>query len=106
RHNPEEINRRVSDVLAEVIFCCTQSDVANLEREGYEPDRIELSGDLMKDALLATLDQYSIQPVRGDYHVLTLHRQENVQDTARLRIIMEGLVKAGERMVFPAHPRT
>jgi UDP-GlcNAc3NAcA epimerase len=106
RYNPEEINRRVSDVLADVIFCCTRTDVQNLEREGYEPHRIEFSGDLMKDALLMTLEKYGIQPSRGDYHVLTLHRQENVQDSARLRAIMEGLAKTGKRIIFPAHPRT
>ena len=106
RYNPEEINRRVSDVLADVIFCCTKTDVENLEREGYESDRIELSGDLMKDALLMTLKKYNITPIRGDYHVLTLHRQENVTDGVRLRAIMEGLVKAGKRIIFPAHPRT
>jgi len=106
RYNPEEINRRVSDVLADVIFCCTKTDVANLKSEGYELDRIEFSGDLMKDALLMTLKKYDITPVRGDYHVLTLHRQENVTDGFRLRAIIEGLVKAGRRIVFPAHPRT
>jgi UDP-GlcNAc3NAcA epimerase len=106
RYNPEEINRRVSDVLADVIFCCTKTDVENLEREGYGPGRIELSGDLMKDALVMTLSRYGITPSRGDYHVLTLHRQENVTDETRLRAIMAGLVKANRRIVFPAHPRT
>ncbi len=106
RYNPEEINRRVSDVLADVIFCCTKTDVGNLEKEGYESDRIEFSGDLMKDALLMTLKKYDIETSRGDYHVLTLHRQENVKDGVRLRAIIEGLVKAGRRIVFPAHPRT
>jgi UDP-GlcNAc3NAcA epimerase len=106
RYNPEEINRRVSDVLSDVIFCCTKTDVENLEREGYEPGRVELSGDLMKDALLITLEKYDIKPVRGDYHVLTLHRQENVTDGARLRAIIEGLVGSGQRIIFPAHPRT
>jgi len=106
RYNPEEINRRVSDVLADVIFCCTETDVENLNREGYQPERIELSGDLMKDALLMTLKKYDITPVRGDYHVLTLHRQENVTDGSRLRAIIEGLVRSGKRIVFPAHPRT
>jgi UDP-N-acetylglucosamine 2-epimerase len=105
RYNPEEINRRVSDVLADVIFCCTKTDVENLEREGYETSRIELSGDLMKDALLMTLKKYDIQPSRGDYDVLTLHRQENVTDGARLRAIFEGLVQSERRIIFPAHPR-
>jgi UDP-N-acetylglucosamine 2-epimerase (non-hydrolysing) len=106
RYNPEEINRRVSDVLAEIIFCCTKTDVENLEREGYEPERIMLSGDLMKDALMMTLEKHGIVPSRGDYLVLTLHRQENLTDGARLRAIMEGLVRSGRRIIFPAHPRT
>lgn len=106
RYNPEEINRRVSDVLADVIFCCTKTDVANLQREGYESDRIEFSGDLMKDALLMTLDEHGIEPFPGDYHVLTLHREENLTNPTRLRAIMEGLIQADRRIVFPAHPRT
>jgi UDP-GlcNAc3NAcA epimerase len=106
RYNPEEINRRVSDVLADVIFCCTATDVDNLIREGYEPERIEFSGDLMKDALLMTLTKYAIEPTRGDYHVLTLHRQENVTEPARLRAIIEGLIRSGRRIIFPVHPRT
>ena len=106
RYNPEEINRRVADVLADVIFCCTATDVANLQAESYEAARIELSGDLMKDALVLTLERCGITPVRGDYHVLTLHRQENLTDETRLRAIVEGLVQADRRIVFPAHPRT
>jgi UDP-N-acetylglucosamine 2-epimerase (non-hydrolysing) len=106
RYNPEEINRRVSDVLSELIFCCTKTDVANLENEGYEADRIAFSGDLMKDALLMTLEKFGIGVSRGDYLVLTLHRQENLTDRQRLRAIMEGLVKADRKIIFPAHPRT
>jgi UDP-GlcNAc3NAcA epimerase len=106
RYNPEEINRRVSDVLADVIFCCTKTDVQTLEREGYEPGRIEFSGDLMKDALLMTLGRYNIEVSRGDYLVLTLHRQENLSDGERLRAIIAGLAESGRRIVFPAHPRT
>ncbi len=64
RLNPEEINRRVSDVLADVIFCCTKTDVNNLHKEGYNPERIEFTGDLMKDALLMTLKKYGIKVCR------------------------------------------
>jgi UDP-N-acetylglucosamine 2-epimerase (non-hydrolysing) len=106
KNNPEEINRRVSDVLADVIFCCTQTDVKHLQREGYESERIVLSGDLMKDALLMTLAKYDIVPSRGDYLVLTLHREENLTDPGRLRAILEGVARSGRRVVFPAHPRT
>jgi len=106
RYNPEEINRRVSDVLADIIFCCTKTDVHNLQKEGYESSRIEFSGDLMKDALLMTLEKYDIKVSRGDYLVLTLHRQENLMDRNRLRGIIEGLVRSGRKIIFPAHPRT
>jgi UDP-N-acetylglucosamine 2-epimerase (non-hydrolysing) len=106
RYNAEEINRRVSDVLADVIFCCTQTDTENLKKEGYEPGRIELSGDTMKDALQLTLQKNDITVSRGDYLVLTLHRQENLADETRLRAIFEGLVRSGRKIIFPAHPRS
>jgi UDP-N-acetylglucosamine 2-epimerase (non-hydrolysing) len=106
RFNPEEINRRVSDVLADVIFCCTKTDVDNLEKESYESNRIEFSGDLMKDALLTTLKQHEIETSRGDYLVLTLHRQENLTDRTRLSRIFAGLIKSQRRIIFSAHPRT
>lgn len=105
-YNPEEINRRVADVLAEVNYCCTKTDVENLKRENYSSDRIVLTGDLMNDALMNTLDKKNITPARGDYMVLTLHRQENVVHRERLEAIINGLVKSGQRIIFPAHPRT
>jgi UDP-N-acetylglucosamine 2-epimerase (non-hydrolysing) len=105
-YNPEEINRRVADVLAEVIFCCTKTDVSNLELENFKPNQIVLSGDLMKDALVRTVKKHSIDIYRGEYMVLTLHREENVMHPKRLNSIIEGLVKSNKRIVFPAHPRT
>lgn len=106
RLNPEEINRRVSDVLADVIFCCTPTDIKNLEKEGYEPNRMELTGDLMKDALVTTIQKYGIHVSRSDYLVLTLHRQENLMDRDRLHAIFAGLIKSRRKIVFPAHPRS
>lgn len=105
-YNPEEINRRVSDVLAEVIYCCTRTDIDNLRREGYDDGRIVLTGDLMNDAFMHTLKTHGIEAARGDYLVLTLHRQENVLSPARMEGIIDGLVSSGRRIVFPAHPRT
>lgn len=105
-YNPEEINRRVSDVLSEVIYCCTRTDFANLEREGYDLSRVIISGDLMKDALLYIMNHQNIQISKGDYMVLTLHRQENVLNFKRLESIVNGLIQSGERIIFPAHPRT
>jgi len=105
-YNPEEINRRVADVLAEVIYCCTKTDVRNLERENYNSNRIVLSGDLMNDALVDTIESHNIEISRGDYIVLTLHRQENVVHPDRLESIIDGLIKSERRIIFPAHPRT
>jgi len=105
-YNPEEINRRVADVLAEVNYCCTKTDVENLKRENYSSNRIVLTGDLMNDVLLHTLEEKNIKPVRGDYMVLTLHRQENVVHQEGLKAILKGLIKSGKRIIFPVHPRT
>ncbi len=105
-YNPEEINRRVADVLAEVIYCCTKTDVKNLEKENVDSRRVVFSGDLMKDALDDTLENQKIDVKRGDYMVLTLHRQENVDNVEKLSRIMEGLIRSGKRIIFPVHPRT
>ena len=105
-YNPEEINRRVSDVLAEVIYCCTKTDVTNLLNENYSPDRIVLSGDLMNDALMYTVENQNIRISRGDYMVLTLHREENVVRPERLESIIEGLIRSNKRIIFSVHPRT
>ena len=106
RYNPEEINRRVADTLAEVNYCCTNTDVLNLKTEGHEANRIVMSGDLMKDVLMFTLSRLELPVVRGDYMVLTLHRQENVITRERLEAIVDGLVRSERRILFPAHPRT
>ncbi len=105
-YNPEEINRRVADVLAEVIYCCTKTDVANLERENFSPDRIVLCGDLMNDTLTYAVENHGIKISRGDYMVLTLHREENVLQPERLRSIIDGLIQSDKRIIFPVHPRT
>ena len=105
-YNPEEINRRVADVLAEVVYCCTESDAETLEQENFEASRIVLTGDLMKDALFHTIEAHDIEMSRGNYMVLTLHRQENVEDRGRLEAIIEGLIRSEKKIVFPAHPRT
>jgi UDP-N-acetylglucosamine 2-epimerase (non-hydrolysing) len=106
RYNPEEINRRVSDTLAEVNYCCTDNHVLNLKAEGHDARNIVMSGDLMKDVLMYTLSRLKVPLVRGDYMVLTLHRQENVTSRCRLEAIVDGLIRSGKRIVFPAHPHT
>jgi UDP-N-acetylglucosamine 2-epimerase (non-hydrolysing) len=115
RTMPEEINRIVTDAIAELLFVTEQSGVLNLHREGVDPARIHLVGNVMIDTLLAHRDAAA----RSDavqrlgvgpqgYAVLTLHRPANVDDPAVLGRILEPLAELAQAMpvVFPVHPRT
>ncbi|MFQ5743012.1 MAG: non-hydrolyzing UDP-N-acetylglucosamine 2-epimerase [Acidobacteriota bacterium] len=104
--NPEEINRRVADVVSDVIFTCTPSATRNLELENVDPRRICESGDLMKDALETIVAGNEIPVERGEYLVVTIHREENCEDRDRLREIVEALVCYRRQIHFPVHPRT
>lgn len=105
-YNPEEINRRVSDHLSELVFACTKTDYENLLRENFAKERIVLSGDVMKDVLLFMLEKENIPIKRGNYSVTTIHREENVESKERLTNIISGLLESQERIIFPVHPRT
>jgi len=105
-YNPEEINRRVSDHLSTLIFACTGTDYENLLKENFPEDRIVLSGDIMKDVILHVIKRDNIEIKRGDYSIVTIHREENVESRQRLTNIISGLSKSGERIIFPVHPRT
>ena len=105
-YNPEEINRRIADHLAKLIFCCTKNDLKKLEKENFSSDRYILSGDLMYDALKRQIDKNNIVPKRQDYNVLTLHRQENVENEERLLAIINAIIESDKYFHFPVHPRT
>ena len=115
RTMPEELNRILTDQLAEL--CLTPSPDAdeNLLREGIAPDRIHFVGNAMIDSLLRELPGARRDGVlaelgleRGRYAVATLHRPSNVDDRATLAEIVAALEQIAERVpvVFPAHPRT
>jgi UDP-N-acetylglucosamine 2-epimerase (non-hydrolysing) len=111
---PEEANRRVTDVLADLLYVTEPAGLANLAREGIPADRAVLVGNLMIDSLLAARDLASRSSVvadlggAGPYGVVTLHRPGNVDDPATLRRIIGVLDRlSGELpLVFPVHPRT
>ena len=105
-YNPEEINRRVSDQLSSLIFTCTKTDYGNLLKEDFSEDRIILSGDIMKDVILHTIKKNNMEIKRGDYNVVTVHREENVESKERLTGIISGLYQSKAKIIFPAHPRT
>ena len=105
-YNPEEINRRVTDALSGLAFASTRRDYENLERENFDRARICFSGDVVKDVLLKTVQDYGIPVRRGEYVLATIHRQENADSRSRLREIVEALVQCRKPVVFPVHPRT
>jgi len=115
RTMPEEINRIVTDAIADLLFVTEESAIANLTREGVDPARLHFVGNVMIDTLLAhrtaaagsdALERLGVRA--GGYAVLTLHRPANVDDADVLRGIFEPLAELALRMpiVFPVHPRT
>ena len=110
---PEEVNRRVTDVLADLCFVTSPEAIDNLRREGVAEDRIHFVGNPMIDTLLANLDRFDEIAARreyeldGPYAVATLHRPANVdtpEAAARLVAMLES-VTAQLPVVLPLHPR-
>jgi UDP-N-acetylglucosamine 2-epimerase (non-hydrolysing) len=126
RTMPEEINRIVTDHLADLLFVTEKSGLVNLRREGIPAEKVFFVGNTMIDSLLAfqdraedshILEQLGLRTGGGrngnsgsiqTYALLTLHRPANVDDPQAFREILEGISKLGEQMpmIFPVHPRT
>jgi UDP-N-acetylglucosamine 2-epimerase (non-hydrolysing) len=111
RTMPEEINRMVTDRLADLLFTPSEDGNANLLSEGVPPEKIHLVGNVMIDSLVQLLPAATKIPRNGlpeRYALVTLHRPSNVDDSESLRSILAALLEVSERMpvVFPAHPRT
>lgn len=96
------------DRIAWLLFCPNDRSQARLTEEGVL-GRIHVVGDVMADATLRfapiARERFPIPFEPGSYVVATVHRQANVFQP-RLGRIVEGLNRLGERVVFPAHPRT
>jgi UDP-N-acetylglucosamine 2-epimerase (non-hydrolysing) len=115
RSMPEEINRILTDALAEVLFTTEESAGQNLANEGIDPGRVFFVGNLMIDSLVRALEIPRASSLRLEmglsekpYAVLTLHRPANVDDPDQLRRTLEAVAEVAQRIpvVFPAHPRT
>ena len=115
RSMPEEINRIVTDRLAELLLTPSADADANLLAEGVPPDQIHRVGNVMIDTLFRFLPQAKFERVRDRvrvepkrYAVLTLHRPSNVDERDRLTAMMNVMQAIGARLpiVFPVHPRT
>ncbi|HEX8476441.1 MAG TPA: UDP-N-acetylglucosamine 2-epimerase (non-hydrolyzing) [Pyrinomonadaceae bacterium] len=115
RTMPEEINRLLTDQIADLLLTPSEDANANLLAEGIAPERIRFVGNVMIDSLHAQLERARSSTVRQqqalegtDYAVVTLHRPSNVDDRATLARIFSALERISERLpvVFPVHPRT
>jgi len=110
---PEEVNRRVTDLLSDLLFVTSPEGLTNLDRSGVPADRMHFVGNPMIDTLLANLDRFDATPVRSalglpaDFAVATLHRPSNVDDPARAgqTVAMLGGLAALVPVVLPLHPR-
>lgn len=112
---PEEVNRVVTDRVAELLLCTSADAVENLAAEGIDGAGVKLVGNTMIDSLkriLARIDRDAPlaeqQVERRGFTLVTLHRPALVDDPVRLGAVIEVLGGVGERLpvLFPAHPRT
>ena len=111
---PEEINRRVTDVLSNYLFTTCEDGDKNLIREGVSKKKIFRVGNVMVDTLLAHMKLAAKSPVKkklgihGEYALLTLHRPSNVDNDSDFREILKALRKIQDKIkvIFPVHPRT
>jgi UDP-N-acetylglucosamine 2-epimerase (non-hydrolysing) len=115
RSMPEEINRVLTDQIADLLLTPSAEADANLRAEGIPAERIRMVGNVMIDSLYAHLERAGASPVReqlgvraGEYAVVTLHRPSNVDRREVFERILGALGEIARRLpvVFPAHPRT
>ena len=115
RTMPEEINRILTDALADLLFTTEESANRNLANEGVAPGKVFFVGNLMIDSLVRALKIPWASSLRSElgldgkpYVVLTLHRPSNVDNGDQLRRTLEAIAEVAQRIpvVFPAHPRT
>jgi UDP-N-acetylglucosamine 2-epimerase (non-hydrolysing) len=115
RGMPEELNRLVTDALADLLLTPSADGNDNLRREGVADEKIRCVGNVMIDSLVAqlekadaidTLSRLGLKPGRFVY--VTLHRPSNVDTRQDLEVIVDALEEISENwtIVFPIHPRT
>lgn len=115
RRMPEEINRLVTDAIADVLWTPSEDADTNLAKEGVTPDKIDLIGNIMIDSFVMLENKIRESNARveigltaGEYALVTLHRPSNVDTAQQLEPIIESLLAVSRSVpvVFVAHPRT
>jgi UDP-N-acetylglucosamine 2-epimerase (non-hydrolysing) len=115
RTMPEEINRVLTDQMADLLFTPSVDGDENLLREGVSPSKIHCVGNVMIDSLVRLLPVAEQSTVlthlelqAGNYGLVTLHRPSNVDNPETLAAIMAALYEVSRELpiIFPLHPRT
>jgi UDP-N-acetylglucosamine 2-epimerase (non-hydrolysing) len=115
RGMPEEINRMVTDTLADILWTPSPDGDENLIREGVAGQKIHRVGNIMIDSLEMLRETIESQAVyqemglkAGEYCLVTLHRPSNVDDPQILARLCQALIRMSQKvpLVFPIHPRT
>jgi UDP-N-acetylglucosamine 2-epimerase (non-hydrolysing) len=115
RTMPEEINRLVTDALADILWTPSPDGDENLVREGVDRAKIQRVGNIMIDSLEMLRNSIEKQSAYKDlnlkcrdYGLVTLHRPSNVDDPQILQQLCNALVNISKQLplVFPIHPRT
>ena len=106
RQMPEEVNRVLTDHLSDYLFVPTIRARQILLDEGIDDDKVYVTGNTIVDVVY----QHMPKKKKADYMVLTLHRQENVDNAGRFAQILQGLDMVinefNLEMLYPAHPRS
>lgn len=115
RSMPEEINRLMTDAIADLLWTPSADADLHLRREGVPPEKIDRIGNIMidsyelqKTAIAAARTSEKLALEKGKYGVITLHRPSNVDNVDTLGPILLELVSISKRLplVWPVHPRT
>ncbi len=115
RRMPEEINRLVTDAIADALFVSERSGIANLKHEGVPEERVFFVGNVMIDSLIQFLEKAKRSSIletfgvsKKNYVLVTLHRPSNVDVKENLERLLSMFEKIAQhlKIVFPIHPRT
>ena len=112
---PEEINRMVTDSITDIFYTTSEVANENLRKLGHAESKIKYVGNTMIDTLLKNMPRF-VKPEAWEefdlqkkgYFVMTLHRPANVDEEAKLKYLIDEIVKGAKGMpiIFPVHPRT
>lgn len=110
---PEEINRIIADRLSKILFCPTENAIDNLRNEGFQNFDISILnvGDIMYEGALfyyKHMEKPTFITEDSNFVLATLHREENTDNSERLKAILNALNDFAEskKVIIPLHPRT